>query len=46
MTDKTTSVTDPSRILNAGFGFWSSKGLLTAVEFGVFTVLAEKRMTG
>ena len=41
-----TETLDPSRILSAGFGFWSSKVLLTAVEFEVFTILAEKRMTG
>ena len=37
---------DPSRILDAGFGFWSSKVLLTAIEMEVFTVLSGKRMTG
>jgi len=37
---------DPSRILNAGFGFWSSKILLTAVELQLFTVLGSKKMTG
>lgn len=37
---------DPSRILNTGFGFWSSKVLLTAVEFEVFTALSGKKMTG
>jgi predicted O-methyltransferase YrrM len=41
-----TETLDPSRILSAGFGFWSSKVLLTAVEFEVFTILAEKKMTG
>jgi hypothetical protein len=35
-----------SRILNTGFGFWSSKVLLTAVELEVFTVLSGTRMTG
>lgn len=37
---------DPSQILQTGFGFWSSKVLLTAVKLGVFTTLAEKNMTG
>jgi O-methyltransferase domain/Dimerisation domain len=37
---------DPSRILEVGFGFWSSKVLLTAVELGVFTTLADRSMTG
>ena len=37
---------DPSRILDAGFGFWSSKVLLTAIEMEVFTVLSGKKMTG
>src|SRR5436305_1910760 len=37
---------DPSPILQAAFGFWSSKVLLTAVEFGLFTKLGAKRITG
>jgi hypothetical protein len=37
---------DPSRIINTGFGFWSCKVLLTAIEFKVFTVLNGKKMTG
>jgi 2-polyprenyl-3-methyl-5-hydroxy-6-metoxy-1,4-benzoquinol methylase len=37
---------DPSRILEVGFGFWSSKVLLTAVELEVFTILADRAMTG
>ena len=36
----------PARILDAGFGFWISKVLLTAIEFEVFTVLNGNRMTG
>ena len=40
----TSTATDPavdvSPILATGFAFWSSKVLLTAVEFGVFTRLA------
>ena len=37
---------DVSPILQAGFGFWSSKVLLTAVEFGVFSELARGQKTG
>ncbi len=37
---------DPSRILEAGFGFWPSKVLLTAVELDVFTTLGSRAMTG
>jgi hypothetical protein len=37
---------DPSSILKTAFGFWNSKVLLTAVEFGVFTKLANRRLTG
>ena len=37
---------DPSLILQTAFGFWQSKVLLTAVEFGVFTKLAGRRLTG
>jgi predicted O-methyltransferase YrrM len=36
----------PARILEVGFGFWSSKVLLTAVELGVFTALGARSMTG
>jgi hypothetical protein len=31
---------DPSQILRAGFGFWESKVLLTAVDLEVLTVLS------
>jgi predicted O-methyltransferase YrrM len=37
---------DPGSILQTGFAFWSSKVLLTAVEFGVFTKLGDRAMTG
>lgn len=37
---------DPSPIIQTAFAFWSSKVLLTAVEFGVFTTLGAGRMTG
>ncbi len=37
---------NPAAILQTAFSFWSSKVLLTAVEFGVFTKLANRRLTG
>lgn len=37
---------DPAPILQTAFAFWSSKVLLTAVEFGVFTILANRKLTG
>jgi len=37
---------DPSAILQTAFSFWSSKVLLTAVEFGLFTTLGSRRLTG
>ena len=37
---------DPGPILHTAFAFWSSKVLLTAVEFGVFTQLGQRRVTG
>ncbi len=37
---------DPSSILKIAFGFWESKVLLTAVEFGLFTKLGDHAMTG
>jgi len=36
----------PDAILQTAFGFWNSKVLLTAVEFGLFTILGERRLTG
>jgi hypothetical protein len=36
----------PDAILQTAFGFWNSKVLLTAVEFGLFTLLAGRRLTG
>jgi predicted O-methyltransferase YrrM len=41
-----TTTLDPSPILQTAFAFWSSKVLLTAVEFGVFTTLGDRRLTG
>ena len=37
---------EPGAILQTAFGFWSSKVLLTAVEFGVFTHLGQRRISG
>jgi hypothetical protein len=36
----------PSAILQTAFSFWSSKVLLTAVEFGLFTRLGGRLLTG
>lgn len=33
----------PERLLSLGMGFWSAKALLSAVEFGLFTRLAQGR---
>jgi predicted O-methyltransferase YrrM len=37
---------DPTPILETAFAFWSSKVLLTAVDFGVFTKLGSRQLTG
>ena len=37
---------DVSPVLQTAFAFWSSKVLLTAVEFGLFTRLGDRRLTG
>lgn len=37
---------DPSHIMQVGMGFWPSKTLLSAVELGVFTILAESPLSG
>jgi len=36
----------PDAILQTAFSFWSSKVLLTAVEFGLFTKLGDRRLAG
>jgi hypothetical protein len=36
----------PARILEVGMAFWSSKTLLSAVELGLFTLLADGPQTG
>ena len=37
------NVHGPSHILEVGFGFWTSKALLSTVELEVFTRLGDKR---
>ncbi len=37
---------DPTALLQTAFGFWNSKVLLTAVGFGLFTRLGQRRLTG
>jgi len=41
-----TQPSSPASILQTAFAFWSSKVLLTAVEFDLFTQLAGKQLTG
>ena len=36
----------PDAILQTAFGFWNSKVLLSGVELGLFTTLADRRLTG
>ncbi|AQG98491.1 methyltransferase [Burkholderia sp. KK1] len=38
--DSTNASLDPQRVLQIGMGFWAAKALLSAVELGVFTELA------
>ena len=45
-THNVTATADVSPILSTAFGFWGSKVLLTAVEFGLFTRLGSERLTG
>ena len=37
---------DVAPVLQTAFAFWSSKVLLTAVEFGLFTRLADRKLSG
>lgn len=37
---------DPSKIMQIGMGFWASKTLLTAVNMGLFTLLANGELSG
>ncbi|HKF26462.1 MAG TPA: methyltransferase [Candidatus Acidoferrum sp.] len=46
MTQVTETQPDHGPILQTAFAFWNSKVLLTAVQFGVFTTLADRGMTG
>jgi hypothetical protein len=46
MTAESTSRPDPAHILQIGFGFWPAKTLLSAVELGLFTLLAQGPLTG
>ncbi len=46
MSDAPTPAPDPSAILQIGFGFWPAKTLLSAVELGLFTLLADGALTG
>jgi precorrin-6B methylase 2 len=41
-----TASLSPDRILQTGMAFWASKALLSAVELGVFTALAEGPLNG
>ncbi len=41
-TAKSTPPTTPEKIMQVGAGFWASKALLSAVELGLFTRLAER----
>ena len=42
----TSLVPSPDHILDTGVAFWKSKALLSAVELGVFTALADGSLTG
>ena len=44
-TDETGAPPSPDAILQLGFAFWGSKTLLSAVELGVFTELAQGPLT-
>jgi 2-polyprenyl-3-methyl-5-hydroxy-6-metoxy-1,4-benzoquinol methylase len=44
-TDETGAPPSPAAILQLGLAFWGSKTLLSAVELGVFTELAQGRLT-
>ena len=37
---------NPSKIMQTGMGFWASKTLLTAVNMGLFTHLANGELSG
>jgi len=37
---------NPSKIMQIGMGFWPAKVLLTAIKFGLFTLLGERPLSG
>lgn len=43
---ETTTQINPSKIMQIGMGFWASKTLLTAVNMGLFTLLAKNELSG
>ncbi len=46
MSNSPAETPDPSAILQIGFGFFAAKTLLSAVELGLFTLLADGPLTG
>jgi len=46
MDTKNVNQIDPSKIMQIGMGFWASKTLLTAVNMGLFTHLANGSLSG
>ena len=42
ITENKSNQCNPAAIMQIGMGFWASKVLLTAVNFGLFTRLAEQ----
>lgn len=40
-----TNTDDPAPLIEIGFGFWRAKALLSAVELGIFTLLARQPRT-
>jgi len=46
MTSASQLLPDHTPILQTAFGFWNSKVLLTAVQFGLFTTLGDRHITG
>ena len=46
MNSTTENQITPSRIMEVGMGFWASKTLLTAVKMGLFTHLANGKLSG
>ncbi len=43
--DKTQTQPNPEKIMQIGMGFWASKTLLSAVNMGLFTLLADKELS-